>query len=295
MRAREERRIELTWLHLRHCNVDRDDRAIEVTRNSGETEPIKLTDYQGLHDKKIVIVDVPQQRDAIYAKAAANLIDMVLEAPPTRPKPARSPGHYVYELTVRLELSKSQIRREFFYHYGRIPGNSSPWPMPEGTDAFLMLFGSHGTCDAVLGKLFEPESAPPVRHPVRVRIYMDEPSLAEVPWMNTAWKDHFLVTHGWTFELIREHDFEATPKYRDVTLNTPCSLLMIAPSRAPEADAHARDLQERLDHAWPVYHEPPLRVRLGVATEHLAATSASPGILLRPGRMRRAGTHAVAR
>ncbi len=285
LRAREEGRIELTWLHLRPCHVDRDDRAIEVPVSSGGTKRVKLTDYQGLHDKKIIIADVPEtQRDAVYAVAAANLIDLMTEtpsqteathatgiapnlidlrpeAPPSRPKPARAPGNTVYELTVRLKLNGSQLRREFFYHYGRIVENSSPWPMPTGTNVFEMLFGSQDTCDTVLRTLLGIDLAPPVRQPVRVRLQTDEPRLAEVPWMNAAWEDHLLVTHGWTFELIREPTFEATPKYLDVTLNTPCSVLMIAPEGAPEADAHTRDLQERLDHAWPVYHEPPHRVR----------------------------------
>jgi hypothetical protein len=36
---------------------------------------------------------------------------------------------------------------------------------------------------------------------------------------------------------------------------------MIAPSTAPDADVHHRDLEERLKHAWPFYHEKPLWVR----------------------------------
>ncbi len=273
VKAREEGRIQLSWLHLRHCNVDHADRAIEIALDGEAAKSIKLTVYQGLHDKNIVIADPSTQRDAVYAKAAANLMALLSEPAPersawltagrqsSRPKPARAPGNTVYELTIRLTLRGSQLSREFFHPYGRIPVNSPPWPMQAGINAFEILFGSQETCDAVLGTLWGIDLAPPVRHPVRVRIQANAPRLTDIPWMSAAWEDHLLISYGWTFELIRETAFDATPTYPDVTLNTPCSVLVIAPTQTPDADAHVRDLQERLDHAWPVYHEPPHRVR----------------------------------
>lgn len=68
---------------------------------------------------------------------------------------------------------------------------------------------------------------------------------------------------------MREDAIKAAPPYPDVALRAPCSVMRIAPSQAPDADTHKRALEGRLNHAWPIYHEPPHRVRDWVTLQHI--------------------------
>jgi len=94
-----------------------------------------------------------------------------------------------------------------------------------------------------------------------VRLQTDTPALAGLPWADTAWEGNVLRDHGWTFELIGGSVGATLLEFDDITLRTPCPVLLIAPSAAPDADLHHRALEERLKPAWPFYHEPFMRVR----------------------------------
>ncbi len=268
LRACEEGYVKLACLYLRHSTVAHDDAAIEVELSSGETKRLKLTQYQGFNDPAVVVASLRErnQRDAVYAKAASDLKELV--APPS---PPRSLTGKRYELTVQFKRNGNQLTRIYWHQYSRFAEYRSPW---QGTGQALLdiLFGSQEQCDKVLRALFDSkELARPIRHPVRVRLHTDDPELADLPWTETTWEGNSLCEHGWTFELINDKTLHNLPNTAPgspvIELKAPCPVLMIAPSAASDAEGHHRAVEERLKQAWPFYHEPPLLVRDWAALE----------------------------
>jgi len=101
----------------------------------------------------------------------------------------------------------------------------------------------------------------PTRYPVRFRIQTNDPVLAELPWTQVCWDNHRLWDAGWTFELKIG---ETSPShFHEIRLQAPSQVLLIAsqPDNAINlcfCDSHLHALEERLDHAWPAAHRPPL-------------------------------------
>ncbi len=167
---------------------------------------------------------------------------------------------------MQLTLKPPDLTRAYWGRDGRITERRLPWHAlahPTGDDLFDTLFGSPETCEHVLKSLFgaAAEPARPIRHAVRVRIQTDVPILADLPWATMTWKSNVLRDSGWTFELMGGGPLTARPTFDDITFNTPCSVLMIAPDNAPHVALHHRAVEERLQHAWPQSHEPLQRVR----------------------------------
>jgi hypothetical protein len=263
LRAREEEEIALACLYVRDSGVDDDDTVFEVTLSTGETRSVKLTRYQGLNTPKTLVAGMPEPaRDTLYKQAAAEIKALVARR---MPRAVRPPADKRRELTVQLRLHGSHLTRTYMHHYGRIAEYRSAWqwlPTPDtGAALFDTLFDSQEQCDKVLQVLFNSELARPIRYPVRIRIQTDAPMLADLPWAKMSWEGNLLRDHGWTFEMVGGSALSTTPHFDDITLRAPCPVLMIAPSTAPDADIHHRDLEERLKHAWPFYHEKPLCVR----------------------------------
>ncbi|WP_089945404.1 toll/interleukin-1 receptor domain-containing protein [Candidatus Entotheonella palauensis] len=255
VKAREQNDIKLTCLYLRDSTVAAD--SLDIILDSGSTVTVNLTQYQGLNSPQKPIAAQPAaDQDTMYTQAARDL-QQILNPPPV----SRPLSHERYELTVRLKRQDRSLLRIYLHRYSRLYEHRDPWHRPRhpsGDDLFETLFGPGETYERVLKLLFRDDLPRPIRHPVRVRIHTEDPELAELPWAQAAWNGYTLCGQGWTFELIRGANLTATPIYPDITLRTPCPVLMITSPDAPSCDVHHRALEERLHRAWPVHHEPPL-------------------------------------
>ena len=290
LRAREEGHIELACLYLRKSIVNDDETTFEVTLSTGDTLTIKLTKYQGFNSPDAVLAAMDEPgRDVRYANAASELKKLVQRK--TR-RAVRSSADKRFDLTVRFKRNGNDLTRTYLHPYGAITEHRSAWKLPSypaaGSALFDTLFGSQETCDKVLQFLFQTELARPIRYPVRVRLQSDEPILADLSWPDVEWETNNLCDHGWTFEQIGGYDLSTSPDFPDVTLKTPCPVVMIAPRQAPGAEQHHRALEERLKHAWPFYHETPAWVSTWPEWEH-AWTQRQPRIMYYYGPAERDG------
>ncbi|WP_428267560.1 hypothetical protein [Haliangium sp.] len=114
---------------------------------------------------------------------------------------------------------------------------------------FTTLLGSSSRWEPVLRRLFDEhgEVRPnPPRRSVRVRIWTNVDALIDLPWRLTAWKGKFLVESGWTFEVVAVA--EAGP---DIRFETPCPILVVAPSYAGMEDINTAEHVEALRQALP--------------------------------------------
>ncbi len=257
VQAREQNDIKLTCLYLRDSTVT--EETIDVELDSGHTVQVNLTQYQGLNRPEQPIAGLAAASDQHYTQAALDL-KQILEPPPV----VRPRRYQRYELTIQLQRQGRFLLRLYLHRYGRIYEHRDLWRQPlnpSGDDLFATLFGAGQTYEHVLRLLFQDDSPQPIRHAVRVRIHTGDPELAAWPWAQTVWNGYTLWEQGWTFELVGETTLSATPSYPDVTLHTPCPVLMITSPDAPSSDVHHRALEERLHRAWPVHHEPPFWAR----------------------------------
>ena len=261
LQAREEGRIELTCLYVRHSRVDEDARQINVTLSSGETVPVKLTKYQGLNQPDNVVASLDaNERDKLYAKAASDLEALVAQK---TPKPGHSPTGQRFALTIQLQRSGRTLTRSYFDKNGRITEYTSDWNgldhQDVGSSLFDTLFGSERErYEQVLQTVFGSELGSPIRYPVRIRIHTHDATLAALPWRATSWEGYPLYDQGWTFELITDTVLQDPPDQAEVTLlKAPCPVLMIAPGTTPDVTAHRSALEEQLQKAWPFYDEKP--------------------------------------
>lgn len=286
LRACEESQIKLACLYLRNSTADTTTFPVELT--PGETRQVKLTQYQGFNDPRVVVASFSErnQRDTVYVKVVADLNELI--APPPRSHPGLGKRH---ELTIQLKLKGDHLTRYYFHHYDRFSENRSPW-LGKNQPLFNILFGAQNQCDQVLQVFFESDLARPIRYPVRVRLQTEDPTLAELPWAETTWEGSLLRDHGWTFELIPVKALATasltTLDFPDITLKAPCSVLMIAPSSAPDTDPHHRDWEEQLKQAWPSSHAPFQWVRDWNALEQ-AWTKYRPRIVYYYGPMENEG------
>ncbi|MBM4257663.1 MAG: toll/interleukin-1 receptor domain-containing protein [Deltaproteobacteria bacterium] len=261
LHAREEGRLDLCCLYLRPSTVADDDMVFEAPLSSGKKVSINLTKYQGLNSPGTTLsLQENHRHDAIYAEVTIKIIRLFTKRLRTEARFSR--GNH-YDLTVQLKLHGTQLTRKYLHPYSPIPDYRSAYDT--GQSLFVTLFGSQEQCDKVLQVLFDLDLAPPIRHPVRIRLQIEDSHLAELPWTETRWQGLLLRNHGWTFELINPEflngSLDQTPDFSDITLKTPCSVLLIAPSSAPDTESHQRDLEEHLKHAWPVFHDSVQRVQ----------------------------------
>ncbi|ETW93739.1 MAG: hypothetical protein ETSY1_37875 [Candidatus Entotheonella factor] len=258
VKAREQNDIQLTCLYLRDSTVVLSN--FDLVLDSGSRVAVNLTQYQGLNRPEIpVSAQPPADQDKMYAQAARDLHQML--NPPLVSRPLHGER---YELTVQLERQGPSLLRIYVHRYSRLyeRRDSWRWPRrPSSDDLFEIMFGAGETYERVFRLLFQDDPPRPIRHPVRVRIHTDDPELAALPWAQAVWNGYTLCEQGWTFELIREANLTATPNYPEITLRTPCPVLMITSPEAPNCDVHHRALEERLHRAWPVHHEPPFWAR----------------------------------
>ena len=258
LRGCEEGQIALTCLYLRHSIVEDDAAATELELSSGQHVSIKLTKYQGFNSPQAVVAELdPNGRDKLYAKASSDLRQLFDRQ--VR-KTTRQPSEKRFELTVQFELQGNQLTRSHFHQYGSLPQYRSSWQWPSnqetGQALFETLFGPQDQYKEVLSLLFGSD-VPPIRHPVRVRIHTQDPTLAELSWVATTWEENSLFENGWTFELIAAPPQDTAGDFPDILLKAPCPVLMIAPGTMPDTLSHHRAFEERLKHAWRFYHEPP--------------------------------------
>ncbi len=254
LRSCEEGEIKLVCLYLRNSIVETTTFSVQLA--AGETRQVKLTQYQGFNDPRRVVASFSErnQRDTVYAKVVTELSSLI--APPSPPRLSLGKRH---ELTIQLRLKNNRLTRHYIHQYGRFAEHRSPW---QGTNQplFDILFGQQEQYANVLQALFEAELARPIRYPVRVRFQIEDPTFAELPWAETIWEGQLLRDHGWTFEFISatalEDSLSTTPDFPDIALKAPCSVLMIAPSSAPDVIPHHRDWEEQLKYVWPSSHAP---------------------------------------
>lgn len=116
------------------------------------------------------------------------------------------------------------------------------------------LFGRHGQeqFHEIFRGLFvtdRDERPGPAVGPVRCRLLVDDPELAQVPWRLAADRGHWLTEDGWTFELSAVPIPEAA-----VQLPNPCSIVLLAPTWGALGRRATRDelmIRELLGGAWP--------------------------------------------
>lgn len=128
---------------------------------------------------------------------------------------------------------------------------------------FYTLLGSSERWEPVIRQLFDEHGdvrPNPPRRSVRVRIWTNIDTLVDLPWRLTAWKGKFLVDSGWTFEVVA-----AAEPGLDVSFETPCPVLIIAPSFAGMADISTEEHIEALRQALPPAYITPTHFRV-VAT-----------------------------
>lgn len=114
---------------------------------------------------------------------------------------------------------------------------------------FYTLFGNSERWEPVLRKLFDEYGDPrpnPPRKSVRVRISTTVNELIDMPWRLAAWKGKFLANDGWTFEVAAD-----VRTGRDVELDTPCPILVIAPTFAGMKDIGTNEHVAGLRQALP--------------------------------------------
>jgi hypothetical protein len=199
---------------------------------------------------------------------------------------AREPSH-TYELTAHLVRSGDSL--EVTYH---LPGTEPlatvtlPWEahreglmdmarmldvaakrplvrwLEEGSAGerlFQLLFGDEGQWANIFRALFgSPPGTPqptPLRAPVRLRIATSDSLIAGLPWRLTVWKQHLLVSAGWTFETTSVVD-----PVEDHTLASPSNVLVLAPHAQADGVApdsmHEEALRDLLAKVWPTGRDP---------------------------------------
>ncbi|MFO1434554.1 MAG: toll/interleukin-1 receptor domain-containing protein [Candidatus Competibacteraceae bacterium] len=242
LKAAEERQPALACLYLKPSQVADDDYAFTVMLDSGESEAVKLSDYQGLNKPEEILAGTQEQRDALFGSAARQIKDLykqyVQEGRPRLP-----PSGQRHELTIQLELSGNHLFRTFYSQHTRLTTGYSLRPPPSnpGTALYETLFGAgqDDKTEDVLQPLFPHAVKPtPVFSPVRVRIQAREPSLAELPWTQTTWSGKRLWDYGWTFELLGEATVDEIAAFPTLHLQALCPVLLIAPGKADDGESH---------------------------------------------------------
>lgn len=191
---------------------------------------------------------------------------------PVALRPARgSDGRY--ELAVHLSLQGDQLHHVFYNHqHAFLDETYSAWqPLQKFLGAWRAyptlcqgnlqftntlwqaLCGSDDTIIlSILRKLAGEALQTPIYEAFRVRIYTQEPFLAELPWALTTWQNQPLSKQEWTFELTAVHPQDNAPRYR-VDLPSPFPVMLVAPASdttALEWDMHRRDVEQKFLDLW---------------------------------------------
>ena len=122
-----------------------------------------------------------------------------------------------------------------------------------GEALFEVLFGGSAEWTPLLRAAFkvQPDDADPspTFQGLRVRIWAEDPVLANLPWRSTAWQGRWLMnalpggTPGWIFETV----VGDRPR-RPVNLPGPCKILVVAPQCIEaETDQHLDELRRTLE------------------------------------------------
>ncbi|WP_152629675.1 hypothetical protein [Haliangium ochraceum] len=129
-----------------------------------------------------------------------------------------------------------------------------------GHTLFYVLFGSSTRWEPVIRALFDErgEVRPnPPRRSVRVRIFTNIDMLVDLPWRLTAWKGKYLVDSGWTFEVVSALESNA-----QITFESPCPILVIAPQFAGMEDIDSDTHLEALRQTLPAPYLTPVHFRV---------------------------------
>lgn len=125
---------------------------------------------------------------------------------------------------------------------------------------FYTLLGSSDRWEPVIRALFDEHGDPrpnPPRRSVRVRIWTSVDALVDLPWRLIAWKGKFLIDSGWTFEVVT-----AAQPGLDVEFETPCPILVVAPTFAGMEDIDTEVHIEALRQALPYPYLTPTHFRV---------------------------------
>lgn len=250
LRAREADMLDLTCLYLKPSTVSDEAGAVVV-----DGERIRLTQYAGLNDPRCPLSGLTEhERETVYADAATTIKALLQRRVP---QAQRTVSGKRYDLTVQFTRRGAQLQRHYWHQYVRLSEYRSAEPTGGSPDPFTLLFGTQAQCDTVLQRLFDVTAARPLLHAVRVRLQTTDPWLAAQLWAQMTWETQRLHEHGWTFQLVPDAPPGTTHVWPDITLRTPCPVLLLTPSHAPQVDVHHRAWEERLHRAWPSYHEAP--------------------------------------
>jgi hypothetical protein len=282
LNARKEEKLEIACLFLRSSLVDDDGCVFD----NGQGKPTKLTRYKGLNSpKQPVAMYHGNDRDRLYVQAASQLRQLAQRFGIEPAPRAKRSGTSDHEVTIAL-----QLRRDGKL-YGAYSSPNNPcflnetlpgWPSAQaairewldsgaltseatelGTVLFQLLFGVPGSdfYKRVFRGLFDdPQTLPPDRYRVRVRLQTTEPLLMQSPWRQTSYRNKPLAESDWTFELLPVTAESATPDYPGVRLSTPCEIVIIAPTRQARqlrSDAHRTGLEHLFQTLWTEYPWPP--------------------------------------
>ena len=128
-------------------------------------------------------------------------------------------------------------------------------PNGYGKVLFDILFGGTKDWEPVLRLLFDRPDGPrpnPTLHPVRLRIHVEDPLLAGLPWRIAVWNRQPLLDAGWVFTMT--HTLDPTA---DLLSTAPFNVLVVAPQLlkvqggGPHEPEHARAVFDVLQKAWP--------------------------------------------
>ncbi|MCB9523933.1 MAG: toll/interleukin-1 receptor domain-containing protein [Myxococcales bacterium] len=159
------------------------------------------------------------------------------------------------ELTVRLVPDGGQVQITYASRFSlnlsaraTLPGFVAP---TDGPGLFNLLFPDAPTRHSVFQRLTEATGeVPPDRHPVRLRVWTEDPDLARAPWHRLSWQGTPLVwaPRPWTVEVVQAIAGEGA-----APLSSPARLLVCVP---PDLAGYGRHLRDALAARLPVYDDP---------------------------------------
>lgn len=140
---------------------------------------------------------------------------------------------------------------------------------------FELLFPEEALWRKLFAGLFslgDQRLANPSLHPVRLRVWTEDPELLSLPWRMTLWQSEWLLNSGWTFEVVK------TPRSDGLlALRSPCKLLVVAPrypgQTTPGTAHHFADLRDYLYRLSPLRTQPEFFRRAETRAELLSAIS----------------------
>jgi hypothetical protein len=261
----------VTCLFLRHSLVHRDEAAWVIQADKpGSGLRVRPTDYQGLNSPGEPIADFHgSERDREYTEAVEKLLELAEKL--RRDRHGRhAPPHDRWTLNATLARHGDDLIVTYHDAAGTCLGDRDlPWAEaqrlldawhaageslrqdPAWTDGLgTALLGDDAHARDLLARLTGGSGADrPSRLAVRLRLYIEDPELAALPWQWASVDHRPLLDDDWAFDHRTVPPQPGEPNEAPLTWHLPCQALLLQGVEGGAA-GDAQDLAGCLENAW---------------------------------------------